>query len=98
MERNRRHVMSPESLEEVRNLEIQKICLRRATASKPMAGATRDATTEDIARWFVEAERIALEISGKKRKIQEAVEKESTKDDIKMPDGCMDGLDGSLSS
>ena len=46
----------------------------------------------------MEAERIALEISEKKKKIQEAVGKESTKDDIKMSDRGMDGLDGSLSS
>ena len=46
----------------------------------------------------VEAERIRTEIEGKKRKLQEAVETESTTKDVKMSDECVDGLDGSLSS
>ena len=78
-------------LEEVGNLELQELCLRR------MAGASRDASTEEIASWSVAADRIALEISGKK-KIQEEVEKKTTKDDIKMSGGGMEGLHGSLSS
>ena len=96
MDKNRSHVSSPERMEEVRNLEQQELCLRRATASKGRARATRDATTEEIARWFAEADRIAAEKSGNMKIIQEAGEKESTKSD--MSDKCMDGLDGSLSS
>ena len=97
MDKNKTRVLSPKSVEEVRHFELQELCLRGATASKCMVGASRDATTEEIASWSLEADRIELEISGK-RKIQEAVEKETTKDDIKMSDGGMDGLDGSLSS
>ena len=41
------------------------------------------------------ADRIAKEIS---EKIQEAIENEHTKDDIKMSDDDMDGLEGFLSS
>ena len=37
-------------------------------------------------------------IVGKKGKIPEAIEKESTKKDVEMSDECMDGMDGSLSS
>ena len=49
MDKNRSHVLFPESLEEVRNLELQAVCFRKATASKRMAGASGDATTEEIA-------------------------------------------------
>ena len=97
VDQNRSHVLSPESLEEVRNLELQELYLRRATASKRVAGATREATTEEIVSWSVEADRIAAENSGKKKKYKRR-SKESIKDDIKMPDGGMDGLDGPLSS
>ena len=44
MDKNRSHVLSPESLEEVRNLELQDPHLRSATASKRMAVASEDAT------------------------------------------------------
>ena len=37
----------------MRNLELQESCLRRATASKRMAGASRDAATETESRWRV---------------------------------------------
>ena len=67
MDKNRSHVSSPERMEEVRNLEQQELCLRRATASKGRARATRDATTEENARWFAEADRIAAEKSAKKK-------------------------------
>ena len=72
-------------LEELGNLELEELCLRR------MAGASRDALTEEIASWSVAADRIALEISGKK-KIPEEVEKKTTKDDIKMSGGGMEGI------
>ena len=61
---------------------------------KRLAGAAKDATTEEIG-WNVER------IESRRRspkKIQEAIEKERTKDDIKMSDDDMDGLEGSLSS
>ena len=80
--------------ESVRNLELQDNACEGKSASKRMAGASRDATTEEIGSWFVEADRIALEISGKTEK-SKTVENEITKDDIKMSDG---GMDGSLSS
>ena len=52
--------------------------------------------TEAIASWSVESDRMPKETSGEK--IQEAVEKEHTKDDSKMSDDGMDGSEGSLSS
>ena len=55
-------------------------------------------STEEIASWSVEAERIAREVEEKKRKLQGAIEKESTLKDVRMADECLDGLDGSLSS
>ena len=55
MDTNKSHVLSSERLEQVRNLELQEPYLRRAAASKRMAGAMRDATTEVIASWSVEA-------------------------------------------
>ena len=54
MDPNRSHVLSPEK---VWNVELQELYLRRASASKRMAGAKRDAMTEDIATWIVEADR-----------------------------------------
>ena len=55
MDKDKSHVLCPESLEEVRDLELHELCLRWATAPTRMAGASRDATTEDIASWFREA-------------------------------------------
>ena len=66
MNKNGCHVLSPESLEEERNIELQELYLRRATASKRMAGARRDPTVEEIANLSKEAERTALGISGEK--------------------------------
>ena len=45
--------------------EIQK--LRAVQGVKRRAGAPRDATTEEIASWFMEEEVIVLEISGKRK-------------------------------
>ena len=73
-----------ELVEEVRNPELQEFYLRAASALKRVTGATTDATTEEIASWTMEADGIELEISGKKRKIQQAVEQEPTQGDIKM--------------
>ena len=51
---------------------------------KRMTGAAKDATTEVIAIWNVEADRIAAEISGRKKKNPRSAE-------------CgMDGLEGPL--
>ena len=41
MDKNKSRVLSRESLDEVRNLELQDLCSRRATSSKRMAGASR---------------------------------------------------------
>ena len=64
MDKNESHVLSLESLEEVIHLESEELCLRRAAAMKRLAGAAKDATTEEIG-WNVEADRIAKEISEK---------------------------------
>ena len=98
MDKHRSHIMSLESTEEIRNLEQQELNLCRGAAAKRPAGWTRDGSTEETASWSVEAERISRQAEGKKRKIQEAVGKESTMRDVRMSDERMDGLDGSLSS
>ena len=46
---------------------------------------------------MLEAQRLSREVEAKKRKIQQAIEKESSKD-ARMGDDPMDGLDGSLLS
>ena len=100
VDRNRSHIMSPESTEEIRNLEQQQeLNLWSGAASKRLVGWTRDGwSTEEIASWSVEVERISREVEAKKRKLQEAIEKESTMKDVSMSDDGLDGLDGSLSS
>ena len=85
-DKNRSHIMIPESTEEIRNLEHQELNLWRGTASKRLAGWTRDGSTEEIASWSVEAERISREVEAKKRKLLEAIEKESTMKDVRMAD------------
>ena len=46
---------------------------------------------------MMEAQRLNREVEAKKRQLQEAIMKESGKDD-RIGDDSMDGLDGSLSS
>ena len=55
-------------------------------------------STEEIASWTMEAQRLSQEAEAKKSKLQEAIEKESTMKDVRMSDEGLDGLDGSLSS
>ena len=55
---NRSHNMSPESTEENRNLEQQDLNLSRGSASRRLAAWTRDGSTEEIASWTVEAQRL----------------------------------------
>ena len=95
MDKSRSHILSPESTEEIRHLEQQELNFWRGTASKRLAGWTRDGSSEEIASWTQEAQRLAKEVEAKKRKFREAVEKESSMKDVSMGD---DGLDESLSS
>ena len=67
------------------------------TASKRLAGWTRDGSVEEIGGWMLEAQRLNREAEAKKRKLQDAIEKESGKD-ARLGNDSMDGLDGSLSS
>ena len=69
MDKNKSHIMTPESTEEIQNLEQQELNLRRRAASKRRAGWTRDGSTEEIASWSVEAERISRQVEAKKRKL-----------------------------
>ena len=46
----------------------------------------RDAPTEEIASWSVEAERISREVEAKKRKLHESMQRESTMKDVRMSD------------
>ena len=88
--------MSPEDTEEIRRLEQQELAFWRGSPSKRLAGWTRDGSTEEIAGWMMEAQRLNKAVEAKKRKLQETIERESRKD-ARMDD-AMDGLDGSLSS
>ena len=74
MHKNKSYVLSPECLEEARNLELQELCLRRATACKRMAGASNDATTEEIGSCSAEADRNAMEISEEEKNPRSACE------------------------
>ena len=96
MDKNKSHFLSPEDTEEIRRLEQQELAFWRGSASKRLAGWTRDGSTEEIAGWMMEAQRLNKEVEAKKRKLQETIERESRKD-ARMDD-AMDGLDGSLSS
>ena len=51
-------------------------------------------STEEIAGWMMEAQRLNKEVEAKKKKLQETIERESRKD-ARMGD---DAMDGSLSS
>ena len=84
--------MSSENTEEIRILEQQELAFWRGSASKRLAEGTRDGSAEEFAGWMLEAQRLNRAVKAKKRKLQEAIEKESRKD------ARMDGLDGSLSS
>ena len=97
MDKNKSHFMSPENTEEIRILEQQELAFWRRSASKRLAGWTRDGSAEEIAGWMLEAQRLKRGVEAKKRKLQEAIEKESGKG-ARMGDESMDGLDGSLSS
>ena len=97
MDKNKSHFMSLKNAEEIRILEQQEPAFWRGWASTRLAGWTRDGSAEELSGWMMEAQRLNREVEGKKRKLQEAVEKESGKD-ARMGDDSMDGLDGSLSS
>ena len=103
MDKNKSHIMSPENTEEIPILEQQELAFWRGSASKRLlgflrlAGWTRDGSVEELASWMLELQRLNREVKAKKRKLQEAIEKESGKD-ARMGDESMDGLDGSLSS
>ena len=62
------------------SLEQQELAFWRGSASKRVAGWTRDGSVEEIAGWMLEAQRLNTEVEAKKRKLQEAIEKESGKD------------------
>ena len=79
------------------NPRATRIGFLEGSASKRLAGWTRDGSGEEIAGWMLEAQRLKRGVEAKKRKLQEAIEKESGKG-ARMGDESMDGLDGSLSS
>ena len=96
MDKNKSHFLSPEDTEEIRRLEQQELAFWRGSASKRLAGWTRDGSAEEIAGWTMEAQRLNKEVEAKKRKLQETIVRESRKD-ARMED-AMDDLEGSLSS
>ena len=56
--------MSAENTEEIRILEQQELAFWRGTASKRVAGWTRDGSTEEIASWTMEAQRLTKAVEG----------------------------------
>ena len=62
---------TPQSLEEVRNLEARELNLRRA-ATKKMTASCVHTTPEQIKSWTKEADSLEKEIFCKKRRIQDA--------------------------
>ena len=96
MDKNKSHFLSPENTEEIRRLEQQELAFWRGSASKRLAGWTRDGSAEEIAGWTIEAQRLNKEVEAKKRKLQETIERGSGKN-ARMDD-AMNGSDGSLSS
>ena len=88
MDKNKSHFLSPEDTEEIRRLEQQELAFWRGSASKRLAGWTRDGSTEEIAGWMMEAQT---------QQRSRSKEEKTSKKDARMDD-AMDGLDGSLSS
>ena len=80
MDKNKSHFLSPEDTEEIRRLEQQELVFWRGSASKRLAGWTRDGSSEEIAGWMMEAQRLNKEVEAKRRKLQETIERESRKD------------------
>ena len=66
MDKNKSHFLSPEDTEEIRRLE-QELAFLRGSASKRLAGWTRDGSVEEIAGWMMEAQRLNKEVEAKKR-------------------------------
>ena len=71
MDKNKSHFLSLEDMEEIRRLEQQELAFWRGSASKRLAGWTRDGSAEEIAGWMLEAQRLNREVEAKKRKLQE---------------------------
>ena len=70
MDKSRSHILSPESTEEIRHLEEQELNFWRGTASKRLAGWTRDGSSEENSSWTQEAQRHSKEVEAKLRKNQ----------------------------
>ena len=54
--------MSLKNTEEIRILEQQELAFWRGSASKRLAGWTRDGSAEEIAGWMLEAQRLNREV------------------------------------
>ena len=61
MDKNKSHFLSVENTEEIRRLEQQELAFWRGSASKRLAGWTRDGSAEEIAGWTMEAQRLNKE-------------------------------------
>ena len=83
MDKNKSHFMSPENTEEIRILEQQELAFWRGSASKRLAGWTRDGSAEEIVGWMMAAQRLNREAEAKKR---ENSKRRSRKDPGKMPE------------
>ena len=62
MDKHKSHFLSPEDTEEIRILEQQELASWRGSASKRLAGWTRDGSSEEIAGWMMEAQRLNREV------------------------------------
>ena len=82
MDKNKSHFLSPEDTEEIRRLEQQELAFWRGSASKRLAGWTRDGSSGGNR---------CLDDGGPETQQRSRSKEEKTAD-------AMDGLDGSLSS
>ena len=83
MDKNKSHFLSLENTEEIRRLEQQELAFWRGSASKRLAGWTRDGSTEEIAGWMMEAQRLNKEVEAKRIKLK----RRSRGSQRKMPGG-----------
>ena len=73
MDKSKSHFLSPEDTEEIWRLEQQELAFWRGSASKRLAGWTRDGSSEEIAGCMLEAQRLNKEVEAKKRNDREGI-------------------------
>ena len=82
MDKNKSHFLSPEDTEEIRRLEQQELAFWRGSASKRLAGWTRNGSAEEIAGW-------PRDSTKKSKQRRENCKRRSRGDPGKMPEWTM---------